>query len=57
MCGEERAAADLLGQLLHYGAGDGCAIVCGSAPPCKPKALLKLLPGETVEAFQGKKVT
>lgn len=34
MRGEEGAAADLLGQLLHYGAGDGRAVVSGRSPAC-----------------------
>ena len=33
--GEERAAADLLRQLLHHGTGDGGAVVGGRAPACK----------------------
>lgn len=33
--GEERAAADLLGELIHNGAGDSRAVVCGRAPSCK----------------------
>lgn len=35
MCGEEGTAADSLGQLLHDGAGDGRAVVCGRAPACE----------------------
>lgn len=35
MCGEEGAAADPLGQLLHDGAGDGRAIVSGRASACE----------------------
>lgn len=35
MCGEERAATDLLGQLLHDSAGNGRAVICGCAPSCK----------------------
>lgn len=35
MCGEERAATDLLGQLLHDSAGNGRAVICGCAPSCE----------------------